>query len=43
MCVLKILDGWPGDIWWVSWSYLMDVIEIFIGCPEIFDGCLVDI
>jgi len=45
----------PGDIYSVSWRYLMDVLEIFDGCPlrgvldificvtEIFDGCPGDI
>jgi len=32
MC-LKIFDGCPADIRWVSWRYLMGVWEIFGGCP----------
>jgi len=39
MGVLEIIDGRHGDIWLVSWRYMMRVLEIFDGCPEIFDKC----
>jgi len=29
----QIFGGCPGDIWWVSWLYLMFVLEIFDWCP----------
>jgi len=31
--VLEIFDRCPGDIWSVSWRYLMGVQEIFYVCP----------
>jgi len=43
MGVLAIFDGSPGDIWWVSWIYLMGVSEIFIDVTEIFRRCPGDI
>jgi len=30
---LEIFDWCPGDIWWVSWRYLIGVMEIFDWCP----------
>jgi len=41
--VLKIFDACPGDIWWVSWRYLMGFLEIFDLSQEIFEGCPGDI
>jgi len=32
MGFLKIFGGCPGYIWWLLWIYLMDVMEIFVGC-----------
>jgi len=32
MGVLEIFDGGPGDIWSVSWKYLICVLEIFDRC-----------
>jgi len=44
MGVLEIFDGFPGDIWWKSWRYLIGVLCIFlIGVLEIFDLCPGDI
>jgi len=37
MGVLKKLDVFPGDIWWVSWRYLMRFMHKFDGFLEIFD------
>jgi len=31
---LEIYDGCPGYIRWVSWRYLLGVLEIFGGFPE---------
>jgi len=31
--VLEIFYGFRGDILFVSWRYLMCVMEIFDGCP----------
>jgi len=33
MGILKIFNGCPGDICWVSWTYFMGVLEIFDVCP----------
>jgi len=38
MGVLEIFDDCPGDIWWVSWRYLMVILMIFDGCPGDIDG-----
>jgi len=35
MRFLDIYERFPGDIWYVSGRYLMDVLELF-------DGCLAD-
>jgi len=32
VAVLAILEGCPGNIQWVSWKYLMDILNIFDGC-----------
>jgi len=32
MGVLEISNGGPGDFVWVSWRYLMGVLEIFYWC-----------
>jgi len=32
--VLEIFDRCPGDILWVSWRYLIGVLEIFNGFSE---------
>jgi len=32
--VLDIFGGCRGDIRWVSWRFLMGVLEIFDGCPR---------
>jgi len=36
LIVVEIFDVCPGDIWCVSWRYLM-------GVPEIFNVCIGDI
>jgi len=28
----KVFDVCPEDIWWVTWRYLIGVLEIFGGC-----------
>jgi len=28
-----VFDGCPGDIWWVSWRYLIGVLVLFDRCP----------
>jgi len=50
MGVMFIFDILPADIWWVSWRYLVGVLEIFDGGPgdilsvlKIFDRCPGDI
>jgi len=47
---VEIFSAFPGDIWMVSWRYLMGFLEIFDVCPGdlmgvvgIFDGCPGDI
>jgi len=47
MGVLKTFDGCPGDIYPVSWTYLIMVLKnltvscryFLLGVPVIFDGC----
>jgi len=41
--VLEISNRCPGDIWSVSYGYLMGVLEIFLGVMEIFVGYLGEI
>jgi len=43
MCAPEIFDGCPLDIGWVSWRYLMGVLEILICVLEIFLQCPADI
>jgi len=43
MDLLEIFDGCSGDILWVSWSYLMGVLEILNGCIGYIYLCYGDI
>jgi len=43
MSFLDINDRFPGEISRVSWRYLIGVLEIFIRCPGVFEGCPGDI
>jgi len=39
MGVLDISDGFPWDIRWASWRFLMGFLEIFDWFPGDFDVC----
>jgi len=43
MGVLEIFDRCPGDLWSVSWRFLVGVLEILVGILEIFYLCPGDI
>jgi len=43
MGVLVIFGRCSGDIFWVSWIYLIIVLDIFDLVLDIFDGCTGDI
>jgi len=38
MGVTEIFDRCPGHIRWVSWRYLVSVLELLMGVLEILDG-----